>query len=209
MIHTHLSMEFEYYLYFGLLFGHSLLFGLTFASNTLDILVWSRNVAFQLITSAFFSVDTFFFLSGFLTAILFVRQVKKDDKLSFRTMILYYIHRYIRLTPTFLLAVAISINLTPYFGSGPMYPTQIGFETPGCRTKYWWTSVLYVGNIVKSDDMCLGVAWYLHNDMQFHWIAPLALIPFALGRKSIGIFCIYFIYSCWYWFDCWTSNILS
>jgi peptidoglycan/LPS O-acetylase OafA/YrhL len=168
--------------------GHSLLFGIAFTSNTIDILVWSRNVAFQLISSAVFSVDTFFFLSGFLTAILFIRQVKKEDKLSFRTMILYYIHRYIRLTPTFLLVVAISINLTPYFGSGPIYPTQEGFESPQCRSQYWWTSILYVGNLVKPDNMCLTIAWYLHNDMQFHWIAPLALIPFALGRKSIGIF---------------------
>ena len=34
--------------------------------------------------------------------------------------------------------------------------------------------------------VCLGIAWYLHNDMQFHWIAPLALIPFVLGRKAIS-----------------------
>jgi hypothetical protein len=36
--------------------------------------------------------------------------------------------------------------------------------------------------------MCLSVAWYLHNDMQFHWIAPLVLIPFALGRKTFSYF---------------------
>jgi hypothetical protein len=36
--------------------------------------------------------------------------------------------------------------------------------------------------------MCLIVAWYLHNDMQFHWIAPLVLIPFALGRKTFSYF---------------------
>ncbi len=34
--------------------------------------------------------------------------------------------------------------------------------------------------------MCLGITWYLYNDMQFHWIAPLALIPFVLGRKAIS-----------------------
>jgi hypothetical protein len=80
----------------------------------------------------------------------------------------------------------ISINLTPYFGYGPVYPTQQGFETPQCRTDYWWTSILYISNIVKSDYICLGVSWYLHNDMQFHWIAPLSLIPFVMRRKSLG-----------------------
>ena len=168
--------------------GHSLVFGLAYTSNVLDVLVWSHNILFQLVINAVLSVDTFFVLSGFLTAILFVRQVKKEDKLSFRMMILYYIHRYIRLTPTFLLMILVSINLTPYFGKGPVYPSQQGFEPVGCRTKYWWTSILYVGNLVKSDDMCLGIAWYLHNDMQFHWIAPLSLIPFAIGRRSLSFF---------------------
>ena len=167
--------------------GHSLAFGLAYSSNVLDVLVWSHNFLFQFIISAVLSVDTFFVLSGFLTAVLFIRQVKKEGKLSFRLMILYYVHRYIRLTPVFLLMILISINLTPYFGHGPVYPSQQGFETKGCRTQYWWTSILYVGNLVKSDDMCLGIAWYLHNDMQFHWIAPLSLIPFALGRKSLSL----------------------
>jgi hypothetical protein len=171
---------------FWVIIGHSFVFGLVFSSNPLDVIVWSRNVALQLISSAEFSVDTFFVLSGFLTTILFVRQVEKEKKISVRLMILYYVHRYIRLTPTFLIIVAISINLTPYFGSGPVYPTQIGFEAPQCRSQYWWTSILYVGNIVKPDYVCLPVSWYLHNDMQFHWIAPLALIPFVMKRKPIG-----------------------
>ncbi|CAF3661602.1 unnamed protein product [Rotaria sp. Silwood1] len=80
----------------------------------------------------------------------------------------------------------ISINLTPYFGHGPIYPMQQGFETTGCRNGTWWTSILYIGNLVKPDDMCLPIAWYLHNDMQFHWVAPLALIPFVMRRKPIG-----------------------
>jgi hypothetical protein len=172
---------------FWVIIGHSFLFGTTFSSNAADVMVWTRNVSMQLIISGVLSVDTFFFLSGFLTTTLFVRQVKKEKKVSLRLMFLYYIHRYIRLTPTFLLVVMISINLTPYFGSGPAYPTQEGFESPQCRSKYWWTSIVYVGNIVKPDYACLGVTWYLHNDMQFHWIAPLALIPFAMGRKGIAI----------------------
>ena len=171
---------------FWIIIGHSIAFGLSYTSNIVDLLVWTRNVSFQLVINATLSVDTFFVLSGFLTAILFIRQVKKEGKLSSRLFILYYIHRYIRLTPTFLLIVLISINLTPYFGHGPVYPSQKGFESDACRSGLWWTSVLYVGNLVKTHDMCLGITWYLHNDMQFHWIAPLALIPFALGRKSLS-----------------------
>ncbi|CAF4737749.1 unnamed protein product [Rotaria sp. Silwood1] len=77
------------------------------------------------------------------------------------------------------------IYLTPYFGHGPLYPVQQGFESTGCRNGHWWTSFLYIGNFFKSDNMCLSVTWYLFNDMQFHWIAPLALIPFVMRHKAI------------------------
>jgi hypothetical protein len=171
---------------FWVILGHSFQIGIFYSKNILDVTVWTRNLAFQLILNAVLNVDTFFVLSGFLTAIVFVRQVNTEKRLSFHFMILYYIHRYIRLTPAFLLIILISINLTPYFGHAPLYPTQRGFENDGCRNQYWWTSILYVGNLVEPDQMCLIIAWYLHNDMQFHWVAPLALIPFVKGRKPIA-----------------------
>ncbi|CAF3397106.1 unnamed protein product [Rotaria socialis] len=170
---------------FWVILGHSILFNLFYTNNPVDVLAWSQNVAFQFITSGILSVDTFFVLSGFLTTIIFVRAATKE-KFSFRLFILYYVHRYIRLTPTFLLIILVSINLTPFFGRGPIFPVVQGFESDGCRHRGWWTDIFYVGNLVHSNDMCLGISWYLHNDMQFHWIAPLALIPFVIGRKPIG-----------------------
>ena len=170
---------------FWVIIGHSLLDSLAYTSNIIDVLAWTHNVFFQLIINAPFTVDTFFVLTGFLTAVLFVRQVKKE-KLSLRLMILYYVHRYIRLTPPFLLLLLVSINLTPYFGHGPFYPRQNGFESQECRTQNWWTNILYIGNLVGSDNMCFGIAWYLYNDMQFHWIAPLVLVPFVLRQKIIS-----------------------
>jgi hypothetical protein len=174
---------------FWVIFGHTFAFNADYTSNVIDVLSWSQNMAFQLIVSALFSVDTFFVLSGFLTTILFVRHVTKE-KLTFRLFILYYIHRYIRLTPTFVLVILVSVNLTPYFGRGPLYPSIQGLETDGCIHRGWWTSILYIANLFKVDDMCLPVSWYLHNDMQFHWIAPLALIPFVMGRKRIAFIVI-------------------
>jgi len=32
----------------------------------------------------------------------------------------------------------------------------------------------------------IAVGWYLANDMQFHWIAPIILIPLALGKRMIA-----------------------
>ncbi|CAF1089611.1 unnamed protein product [Adineta steineri] len=170
---------------FWVIIGHSVLDSLAYTSNVVDVLSWTKNIFFQLIINATFTVDTFFVISGFLTTIAFVRQVKKE-KLSFRLMVLYYVHRYIRLTPAFLLLLSVSINLTPYFGHGPFYPTQKGFEPEACRNHYWWTSIFYIGNLIEPSQMCFTISWYLFNDMQFYWIAPLALIPFVKGRKWIA-----------------------
>ncbi|CAF3832680.1 unnamed protein product, partial [Rotaria sp. Silwood1] len=152
---------------FWVIFGHLFSFGAFYSSNLLDIIAWSNNLAFQLILGGQFSVDTFFVLSGFLTAIVFVREADKQ-KFSFRFVLLYYIHRYIRLTPVYLLVILISINLTPYFGNGPAFPFEQGFESNGCRNQWWWTSILYISNLVQPDNMCLPITWYLQNDMQFH-----------------------------------------
>lgn len=171
---------------FWVIFGHSFLFEIYYTMNNVDVLAWSHNLAFQLILRGLLSVDTFFVLSGFLTAVLFLRQVTKEG-LSSRFMFMYYVHRYIRLTPTFILVMFTSMYLTPYMGRGPMYPSEQGFESEACHQHhYWWTSFFYIGNLIKPDNTCLSVSWYLFNDMQFHWIAPLALIPFAMGRKRIG-----------------------
>ncbi|CAF3894113.1 unnamed protein product [Rotaria sp. Silwood1] len=165
--------------------SHSVSSGIYYAANLLDMQRARRNIIVHLTISGAFAVDTFFVLSGFLTAVLFVRNVKKDS-LSLRLMVLYYVHRYIRLTPSFILVMLVSIYLTPYFGRGPLYPIQQGFEPQKCRDGNWWTAFLYIGNFLKSDDLCLGITWYLYNDMQFHWVAPLALIPFVKGRKLIA-----------------------
>jgi peptidoglycan/LPS O-acetylase OafA/YrhL len=175
---------------FLVILGHSLDFGLNFSNNAVNVFSWTQKLVFVVILNAPLSVDTFFILSGFLTAILFTRQVENNKSngkpiLSTRLFFMYYIHRYFRLTPTFMLVVLVSVNLTAYFGRGPLFPSLHGFEPEGC-SKYWWTSLLYVNNLIKPDGMCLGVTWYLANDMQFHWVAPLALVPFVLKRKGIS-----------------------
>lgn len=170
---------------FWVILGHSFSSGIYYAWNLIDMQTAQRGIVFHVFTSGAFAVDTFFVLSGLLTVVVFVRQVRKEQ-LSARLMFFYYLHRYVRLTPTFILAMLLSVYLTPYFGTGPLYPVQQGFEPHKCRAGNWWTAFLYIGNFLKSDDLCLGITWYLYNDMQFHWIAPLALIPFVKGKKIIG-----------------------
>lgn len=170
---------------FWIICGHSFSSGIYYTSNMLDITNSRRNFIMHLINGSHFAVDTFFVMSGFLTTVLFVRQMQKKP-ITFKSMSLHYIHRYLRLTPSFVLVMFLSIYLTPYFGRGPLYPIQQGLEPKKCRDGNWWSVFLYIGNFLKSEDICNGITWYLYDDMQFYLIAPIALIPFVKGKKVIG-----------------------
>jgi hypothetical protein len=43
------------------------------------------------------------------------------------------------------------ITLLRYLGNGPIYPLD-GFEKNMCQDT-WWTNLLYINNLVKSDNM--------------------------------------------------------
>lgn len=163
--------------------GHTFAFLISFAENPATLFKWDQRFSFMIVNGGFFSVDSFFFMSGLLNSYLFMKEIKKRNfKFSIGLFIKYYIHRLWRITPPYALVLMFSACLTQYLGTGPHYPTKDGLDK-FCRTN-WWLNLLYINNIVKPDEMCFGVAWYLANDMQFYWIAPLILIPFALGLKN-------------------------
>lgn len=98
-------------------------------------------------------------------------------------VVYYYVHRYLRLTPTYAFVLFFSWNLAPHFSPGP----ASAITSPKACTSYWWTNLLYINNFFpwKLQDECAGWTWYLANDMQFYIIAPLVFIPlyylFPLG----------------------------
>ncbi|XP_050405323.1 nose resistant to fluoxetine protein 6 [Patella vulgata] len=104
-------------------------------------------------------------------------------------MALYYFHRYWRLTPLYMLVILFYTHLTKYLMDGPQVATAVGIGAEQNCKDYWWTNLLYINNLYKSDstEMCMAWSWYLANDMQFYVISPLALIPLALGYNVIGI----------------------
>ena len=72
-------------------------FQYTGADNTLNLLQILKRFSFQVISNGFFSVDSFSLLSGLLGAYLTLRQMKRrKGKFPF---VMYYVHRYLRLTP--------------------------------------------------------------------------------------------------------------
>ncbi|XP_071491470.1 nose resistant to fluoxetine protein 6-like [Diadema antillarum] len=131
---------------------------------------------FQAINNAFFSVDSFFFLSGLLVAYMTLGRMAKSG--GSVPWLWFYFHRYWRLTPALGVTMLVHLYLKPHLGTGPAWQTQV--SDPGCE-RYWWTNILYINNFY--DNKCIDWVWYLANDTQFFIISPFILI--LLYRKPV------------------------
>ncbi|XP_038070357.1 nose resistant to fluoxetine protein 6-like isoform X2 [Patiria miniata] len=156
--------------------GHTLFFSISTGAtqNILVVLEWLQSFGFQAISNAFFAVDSFFFLSGFLVSFLTLSRMQ--EMRSAKAWAWFYFHRYWRLTPVLGLTILVWMYIQPFFGDGPLWYTSTA--KPSCE-KYWWTDLLYINNFYPQGFMseCIGWVWYLANDMQFFVISPLLLVP--------------------------------
>eukprot|EP01043_Picozoa_sp_COSAG02_P007788 COSAG02_NODE_239_length_27693_cov_31.385700_13_plen_432_part_00 len=103
---------------------------------------------------AFVSVDTFFFLSGFLAML---SQLEKYSLSSGPDLPLCrfwgkaVLFRFLRLTPMYLFVLMIYIYVFPMIGNGPeWHPGMEDLYEPKmkefCR-EMWWTNILYISNL--------------------------------------------------------------
>eukprot|EP01137_Pigoraptor_chileana_P009745 Opistho-2@58440 len=142
----------------------------------------------QFIANGFFSVDSFFYLSGFLVGYLALAELQKKGTLPLAK---YYIHRFWRLTPTYMFALLVLFKLMPVMSDGPIWYNVA--DQHSC-SEYWWTNLLYINNYYPKDlkSECMGWSWYLALDMQFYIITPIFL--FALHRNpKLGVGLISFV----------------
>ncbi|XP_071955723.1 nose resistant to fluoxetine protein 6-like [Antedon mediterranea] len=162
--------------------GHTYIFSLTLVSNLTKILEVVGRFSFQAVGNATFSVDSFFFLSGLLITYLTLKYLQNHGgKLNW---VMFYVHRYLRLTPVYMMVIFIFTTLAPHFANGPLYQSVFDPNAaPGeesqvsyCQ-KYWWTNLLYINNLYPSNNLeeCVDWSWYLANDMQFYIISPFVI----------------------------------
>ena len=181
---------------FWVILGHTFLFPILSQGYKDPLDLYQKVVlrfSAQPVANAYFSVDSFFFLSGLLVAYLTFREMgRKNGRFPF---IPFYVHRFLRLTPTYMYALFFFWFLSVHIANGPGVLDALGTESNNyylCK-KYWWTNLLYINNFYPTNfgKQCMGWSWYLANDMQFYVISPLLLIPlfYSLpsGLIAIGI----------------------
>jgi len=142
-----------------------------------------NRVSFQAVPAAELAVDVFFYLSGFLVAYLVLKEM--NAKRGRVNWMLFYFHRYWRLTPVYAFTILVYTNLVPYMVQGPFQYQFRTLKTDLC-VRYWWTNMLYINNFypVHSEDACLGWSWYLANDTQFYIITPAILILYYRNKRA-------------------------
>ncbi|XP_023337485.1 nose resistant to fluoxetine protein 6 isoform X2 [Eurytemora carolleeae] len=144
------------------------------------------SVAFQAVLNAFPSVDTFFFIGATLLAYLTLKELDKTKGGNVQFWIMYYAHRYIRLTGVYLIVIGLLATVFKYFATGPQ-SVLVLTSAESCQQS-WWVNALYINNIYPQFDMsqpwCLGQTWYMANDMQFFIISPIFI--YAMWKMPIA-----------------------
>ena len=180
---------------FWVIVGHTYFWAIITNALTNPLYVYSHvleRFSFQAISNAFFSVDSFFFLSGALVAYLTLREMERKGGRF--PVITYFLHRYLRLTMVYAFLLFFWWTLTVHLGNGAGWRAGVGEGSDGYEycNKYWWTNFLYINNLYPWDmnNECMGWTWYLANDMQFYLLAPFILIPlyyiFPVGLAISG-----------------------
>ncbi|KAJ6223339.1 hypothetical protein RDWZM_001884 [Blomia tropicalis] len=177
-----------------IIFSHSISFSSQWMNfnNPLDIRKTSHNLFSQVIVNGTFSVDCFFFISGYLVTHILLKHLQQtNDKLN---LSLFYLKRYLRMTPTMMVTIGFGATLLRYFGSGPEWTNSTAMFDSWCRSN-WWVNSLYIHNFVHIDNMCLSHSWYSAVDTQFYMISPF-LVMLLSRRPGLGVgLCVFLLTS--------------
>lgn len=119
-------------------------------------------------------------MSGLLVAYLSFFELEKGRF----NLILFYVHRYIRLTIPMALTIAFIVGFANTFGHGPLWWSGGDYDIQSCREN-WWLNLLYMNNFFRQTRVCLGQTWYLSCDFQMFILSPLFFWPMFKWKDNV------------------------
>jgi len=147
-------------------------------TNLLPTLMNVREFLFQIVINFPFSSDSTFVVAGCLLTYNWMRNFDKEKKITWKTMVHYYLHRYFRLMIPLMLVLMFYTCLYKLLVAGPLIPPQIS-DADRCREQ-WYINLFLLHNLINGNGMCLTWTTNVAILFQFHLIGPLILIPLAL-----------------------------
>uniref|UniRef100_A0A0R3RKK6 Acyl_transf_3 domain-containing protein n=1 Tax=Elaeophora elaphi TaxID=1147741 RepID=A0A0R3RKK6_9BILA len=149
------------------------------------------NFGNQWITNFLLSVDVFLVLGGTVNAYgFFQRYEKMDTKPTWKSSMFwldFYLHRIIRLWPTYCYTMVLIFFLS-YLNYQELWPEVDHVEQ--C-SKYWWQNLLLIGSLFEH--RCMGWAWYISTEFIFYLLSPIFLLTLGQNQKRgymLSIICI-------------------
>ncbi|XP_014372009.2 nose resistant to fluoxetine protein 6 [Papilio machaon] len=133
-------------------------------------------------------VDTFFLLSGFLSA----NTLSAFKKLP--NLFIIILKRYVRLIVAYAYIIFYICSVYPFTGSGPLWGRAIALDTDQCR-KNWWLSLLMLNNYIDSENICIVVSWYIPCDFHF-FVVTLLLYWLYRTQPKMGVACAVVVSIC-------------
>uniref|UniRef100_A0AC34RDJ1 Nose resistant-to-fluoxetine protein N-terminal domain-containing protein n=1 Tax=Panagrolaimus sp. JU765 TaxID=591449 RepID=A0AC34RDJ1_9BILA len=131
---------------------HCIMSFLSNINNYMDMMSIIDYPMTQIIINGFFSVDNFFFIGAVLVSFLFFKELERNRKMvmSVKGWIMFYLHRYLRLSPSYFMAIAFSVWVyTPWASQRVIHLTQTPVDNQ-CN-QHFWKYVLYINNLRMED----------------------------------------------------------
>lgn len=176
-----------------LISAHTLLFFIRTIVNGRDFWSILRDGRFMTIMAGIFPVDTFFTITGILTAFLKFNKNNGQAMSKFSYWIEAFVHRYLRFMPMYLIIFWYTRDVSEYIGFGPLwdYATADTSLRSVCKQESIIVPLAFQANFKPIDQHCVKPAWYLANDYQYLLITPLfmglIMKSTILGYSVIGV----------------------
>ncbi|XP_055604206.1 O-acyltransferase like protein-like, partial [Uranotaenia lowii] len=121
-----------------------------------------------------FTVSVFLLISGFLTAVYFVKSTE-GKPFSSGYFVLGVVNRFLRLMPIYLLVMLFTVSVADQFNVSPTAYRGVVLSKNACRRK-WWINMLFINNYYQKGEYCLIHTWYLAADFQLFVVGLAAMM---------------------------------
>ena len=151
---------------FWIVFGHDMWFRFMNIKNWMETIEILQTPGVPtLVPAAYFAVDTFFWIGGFLVTIGLITQMLKA-----KNFVAFYfgcvLHRFIRIWPTYMVAILFFWKIAPYLLSGPIW-LSFKLITDSCNNGGVLWNMFFLDNFEDHGpsgmDYCFGWVCYCYN----------------------------------------------
>ncbi|CAD5225877.1 unnamed protein product [Bursaphelenchus okinawaensis] len=178
---------------FWVILGHAHLLPLAFVDNIRQLVdkLQKELVYSAMIVNSGLAVDSFFLVSATIFSFVIHRKLRRITEITVgghckRAMVMY-LHRWIRLVPSYAFVLGFVLTFYNSMGSGPVWNEEKGVFGSQCRADDWVHHLFFLINIYPNK--CMPWMWYLSVDFQLFLISPL-LIACLYHSKTIGAWLI-------------------